>query len=53
MGKTGSGKSTLLQHLALADIRDRRGLVLLDPAGDLVDDISTGSSPTKSPDAST
>lgn len=39
MGKTGSGKSTMLQHLALADIRDRRGLVLLDPAGDLVDDI--------------
>ncbi|WP_155830120.1 type IV secretory system conjugative DNA transfer family protein [Glycomyces tenuis] len=39
IGKTGSGKSTLLQHLALADIRDRRGLVLIDPAGDLVDDI--------------
>lgn len=39
IGKTGSGKSTTLQHLALADIRDRRGLVLIDPAGDLVDDI--------------
>lgn len=39
MGTTGSGKSTLIQHLALADIRDRRGLVLLDPAGDLVDDL--------------
>jgi hypothetical protein len=39
IGKTGSGKSTTLQHLALSDIRDRRGLVLIDPAGDLVDDI--------------
>lgn len=39
IGKTGSGKSTLLQHLALADIRDRRGLVLIDPKGDLVDDL--------------
>lgn len=39
IGKTGAGKSTLLSHLALADIRDGRGLVLIDPAGDLVDDI--------------
>lgn len=39
IGKTGTGKSTLLQHLALADIRDRRGLVVIDPKGDLVDDL--------------
>ncbi|WP_335986641.1 type IV secretory system conjugative DNA transfer family protein [Glycomyces sp. MUSA5-2] len=39
VGKTGSGKSTLLQHLALADVRDRRGLVVIDPKGDLVDDL--------------
>lgn len=39
IGKTGTGKSTLLQHLALADIRDHRGLVLVDPKGDLVDDL--------------
>jgi energy-coupling factor transporter ATP-binding protein EcfA2 len=39
VGKTGTGKSTLLQHLALADIRDHRGLVLIDPKGDLVDDL--------------
>jgi energy-coupling factor transporter ATP-binding protein EcfA2 len=39
IGKTGTGKSTLLQHLALADIRDRRGLVVIDPKGDLIDDL--------------
>ncbi|WP_051703787.1 hypothetical protein [Glycomyces sp. NRRL B-16210] len=39
IGKTGTGKSTLLQHLALADIRDRRGLELIDLKGDLVDDL--------------
>lgn len=39
LGATGSGKSTLMQHLILADIRDRRGCVVLDPKGDLVDDL--------------
>ena len=39
IGKTGSGKSTLLQHLALADISDKRGLVVVDPKGDLIDDL--------------
>ena len=39
VGPTGSGKSTLLLNLILADIRDRRGVVLIDPRGDLVNDI--------------
>jgi energy-coupling factor transporter ATP-binding protein EcfA2 len=39
MGATGSGKSTLLTNLALADIEAGRGLVVVDPKGDLVTDI--------------
>ncbi|GAB4001386.1 hypothetical protein GCM10029992_36710 [Glycomyces albus] len=39
IGSTGSGKSTLLLNMILADIRDRRGVVLIDPKGDLVRDI--------------
>ncbi len=39
MGATGSGKSTLLLNLVLGDIRDRRGTVVIDPKGALVEDI--------------
>ncbi|MBT8226377.1 MAG: type IV secretion system DNA-binding domain-containing protein [Dactylosporangium sp.] len=39
IGSTGSGKSTELCHLALDDIRAGRGLVVIDPKGDLVTDI--------------
>ena len=39
VGKTGSGKSTLLTNLFLADAEAGRGAVLLDPKGDLVNDI--------------
>ncbi|WP_052308056.1 type IV secretory system conjugative DNA transfer family protein [Nakamurella multipartita] len=39
IGPTGVGKSTMLAHLALADIAAGRGLVVIDPKGDLVDDI--------------
>jgi hypothetical protein len=39
MGATGSGKSTLLTRLALGDIEAGRGLVVIDPKGDLVTDI--------------
>jgi hypothetical protein len=39
MGATGSGKSTLLTNLALGDIEAGRGLVVIDPKGDLVTDI--------------
>jgi DNA helicase HerA-like ATPase len=34
-GKTGMGKSTLLQNLITSDIHAGRGVVLLDPHGDL------------------
>jgi hypothetical protein len=39
LGATGSGKSTLLCNLALGDIEEGRGVVVIDPKGDLVTDI--------------
>jgi hypothetical protein len=39
IGSTGSGKSTELCHLALDDVRAGRGLVVIDPKGDLVTDL--------------
>jgi hypothetical protein len=39
LGATGSGKSTLLANLVLQDVEAHRGAVVLDPKGDLVDDI--------------
>jgi hypothetical protein len=39
MGATGSGKSTLLTNLVLGDIKAHRGVVVIDPKGDLVTDI--------------
>ncbi len=39
MGATGSGKSTLLTNLVLSDIEAGRGVVVIDPKGDLVTDL--------------
>lgn len=39
LGRTGSGKSTMLARLALADIARGDGGLVLDPHGDLVQDI--------------
>jgi len=39
LGPTGVGKSTLIAHLALGDIASGRGVVVIDPKADLVDDI--------------
>ena len=39
LGATGSGKSTLLTNLALSDMDQGRGVVVIDPKGDLVADI--------------
>lgn len=39
LGATGSGKSTLLAQLVLADAAAGRGAVVVDPKGDLIDDI--------------
>jgi energy-coupling factor transporter ATP-binding protein EcfA2 len=39
LGPTGVGKSTLLTNLALATIENGDGLVVIEPKGDLVEDI--------------
>lgn len=39
IGKTGTGKSTLLKNMILQDIHHDRGVCLLDPHGDLVEEI--------------
>lgn len=39
MGPTGVGKSTLLENMALQDIEANRGVIVVDPKGDLVDGI--------------
>lgn len=39
MGPSGTGKSTLLLNLALQDIQAGKSVVVLDPKGDLVDNI--------------
>jgi hypothetical protein len=39
IGPTGVGKSTLLLNMIAKDITDNRGVVVVDPKGDLVNDI--------------
>jgi len=39
IGKTGTGKSTLIENLAISDIRNGNGLALIDPHGDLAEDL--------------
>ncbi|HEX6122840.1 MAG TPA: type IV secretion system DNA-binding domain-containing protein, partial [Ktedonobacterales bacterium] len=36
VGETGSGKTTLIEHLALQDVHAGRGVILIDPHGDLI-----------------
>src|ERR1041385_222415 len=39
LGKTGSGKTTLLRNLILQDIMDGEGVGVIDPHGDLAEDL--------------
>lgn len=39
IGKTGTGKSTLLQNMLVSDIRRGHGCALIDPHGDIAEDI--------------
>lgn len=39
MGPTGVGKSTLLLNMVSQDIKDGRSVILVDPKGDLVNDV--------------
>lgn len=42
LGQTGSGKSTILFHMASKDISDGHGVAVIDPHGDLIDDLLSG-----------
>jgi len=39
IGKTGTGKSTLIENMVISDIEAGNGLALIDPHGDLAEDI--------------
>ncbi len=39
VGKTGMGKTTLLENMIIQDIREGRGLAVVDPHGDLVEKV--------------
>lgn len=39
IGKTGTGKSTLMKNMIISDIRRGNGLALVDPHGDLAEEI--------------
>ena len=39
IGTPGTGKSALMRHMILTDIENRRGALLLDPHGDLAEDV--------------
>lgn len=39
IGKSGTGKSTLLEQMALSDVRRGNGLCVVDPHGDIAEDI--------------
>ena len=39
IGKTGAGKSTLICNMAISDMRNKRGFCIIDPHGDLCEDI--------------
>jgi len=38
-GKSGEGKSTFMQHLAVRSMTEHQGLILVDPHGDLVEQV--------------
>jgi len=39
VGQTGTGKSTLVKHMAIQDIRNGVGVGIIDPHGQLVEDL--------------
>src|SRR5690606_3581476 len=39
VGKTGTGKSTLIKNMAIQDMRKGKGIALIDPHGDLAEDL--------------
>ena len=39
IGKTGSGKSTFLQHVIIQQMQQGRGVIVIDPHGQLIEDV--------------
>lgn len=39
IGKTGTGKSTLIENMVLSDMEKGNGLALIDPHGDLIENV--------------
>ena len=39
IGKSGTGKSTLLENMAISDIERGKGLCIIDPHGDIAEDV--------------
>ena len=39
IGQTGTGKSTLLKNMAIRDMREGHGVCVIDPHGELVEEI--------------
>lgn len=50
IGKTGTGKSTLLETMALSDLVRGKGLAIIDPHGDLVEQIVAQIPPSRQRD---
>ena len=50
IGKTGVGKSVLLQDMAIQDVRAGHGVCVIDPHGDLIDDIIKYTPPERAED---
>ncbi|MDD9868011.1 MAG: type IV secretion system DNA-binding domain-containing protein [Candidatus Campbellbacteria bacterium] len=41
IGQTGTGKTSLIKSMVVQDIYEGRGVCVLDPAGDMIDDLSS------------
>lgn len=39
VGQTGTGKTTLIKNMAVSDIQNGKGIAIIDPHGDLIDDV--------------
>lgn len=50
VGKSGTGKSVLLQNMAVQDVKNGEGICVIDPHGDLVDDILAQVPPERAED---
>ena len=50
IGMTGSGKSVLMSEMAKQDIREGRGLCIIDPHGSLVEDVLESVPPSRADD---